>query len=266
MTGDWIGSMARCLTRPARYERIVAPALADLQYEHHAATPWTRCRNYAAVWPALVWAIAADLCDDLRIVLGRDAQTSAWGFGAAMFAVMFARSAWLARPSGFDLQMLGIDGYAAWCAARLPILALGCLPGTLIPVGFIVSCRHADGARAVITTAAAMAVALVVATASLVRPATDVAERYFEAAIWRARVDPAPVTAPGVPVRVVGRTLAAVLAEIDARLDRLQQMPDRAHDTAQRARGDALRSTIDPFLFGLSGLWIARIGKRRMAS
>lgn len=65
MIGDRLARFALCLVREETYTAIVAPAIADLQYEAPLGWP-SRVRAYAGAWRALLAATAQEvMCDSI---------------------------------------------------------------------------------------------------------------------------------------------------------------------------------------------------------
>ena len=64
-TGTVLARLSQRLVRRETYEAIVAPAIADLQFEANGG-PWPRMRAYAGAWRALVAAVGGEVLDDCR--------------------------------------------------------------------------------------------------------------------------------------------------------------------------------------------------------
>lgn len=76
MSGRWLARVARRLLDAETFELMVAPAIADLQFESRTGAWPARCRAYAAVVTTCAGAVAHDIAVDLR-VLHEDAPTLA---------------------------------------------------------------------------------------------------------------------------------------------------------------------------------------------
>ena len=92
MPGIWIARLARRLTRPDTFDRLVSPAIADLQLEAQQGW-WGRWRHYPMLAFVIVFALFSDLLGDLARVFDAEAirvvwsRTAAWAFAAAVINV-----------------------------------------------------------------------------------------------------------------------------------------------------------------------------------
>jgi len=77
MRGDWLTSLARRLTRPGTFERLVSPAIADLQSEA-SGNFLIGARHYIAIWAVLVCALWRDFGLEIRTALDADALHHVW--------------------------------------------------------------------------------------------------------------------------------------------------------------------------------------------
>jgi hypothetical protein len=94
MAGLWISWIARRLTQPDTFDRLVSPAIADLQSE--AAYGLTqRLRHYAAFTVVFGCAVLRDFRIDLGIAFGTDSARRAWG-RAAVWALIAGLCNWAA--------------------------------------------------------------------------------------------------------------------------------------------------------------------------
>lgn len=247
MTGDWLAAVARRLTREESYLLTVSPAIADLQFEAGTRNGLGRWMRYIGVWRAIGGTVYADTRHGLGLAFGPDART-AWRMAGVVYAVLLTLNIYFVLPSGFGLDVLGLDGYAAVLAWRLPGAMASCLPFILVPLAIALVRRVDRATRPILLTAALIALVVVIGSLTLVVPATRTAEQYFQAAVWRGRMETAE---PPRSLEAVRRDLTVPLA----RPDQLQARRDRnrylRHDIA--ARGTST------FAFALIGLGLARL-------
>ena len=77
MPGLWLASIARRLTRQTSFERLVSPAIADLQSEAAGGFLITT-RHYTAIGAVLICALWRDFGLDIRTALETDALHHVW--------------------------------------------------------------------------------------------------------------------------------------------------------------------------------------------
>lgn len=70
MVGQRLEQKLSRLVHGRTYERVVAPAIADLQFEAPSASAWSRVEGYWAVCRALAGGVALDLRSDIRDLAG----------------------------------------------------------------------------------------------------------------------------------------------------------------------------------------------------
>ena len=86
--GRYLEALARRLTRPDTFERLIAPAIADLQCEAPGGFG-IRTRHYLAICVVLICALARDFRLDLRTAFEADARQQVWRRAAMWYlAVM----------------------------------------------------------------------------------------------------------------------------------------------------------------------------------
>ena len=68
MPGERLTRLTRRLVHDDTFALVVAPAIADLQFEVPSASIAGRGRSYAGVWRALLGAVCLDLARDARIL------------------------------------------------------------------------------------------------------------------------------------------------------------------------------------------------------
>jgi hypothetical protein len=66
MSGAWLASFASHLVDDETFERVVSPAIADLQLEAADGRFLTRARGYAGVWRAIAGGWCVSVERDLR--------------------------------------------------------------------------------------------------------------------------------------------------------------------------------------------------------
>jgi len=246
VTGVWLTAVARYLTREESYRLTVSPAIADLQFEagtRHGLRRWIR---YVGVWRAIGGAVYADTRHGLGLAFGPDVRT-AWRMAGVVYAVLLTLTIYFVLPSGFGLDLLGVDGYAAVLALRLPAAMARCLPVILLPIAVVFARRLEDATRPILLTATLVSVVVVIGSFTLVVPATRTADQYFQAAVWRGRMETAE---PPRSLDAVRRDLTVPLARPDQLRARRENNNFLRHDIA--ARGTST------FAFALIGLGFAR--------
>jgi len=82
MPGIWMTRIARRLTRPDTFDRLVSPAIADLQLESQL-TRFARWRHYPAIVLVIAWALISDLAGELPRVFDAEALRLVWRRAAA---------------------------------------------------------------------------------------------------------------------------------------------------------------------------------------
>jgi hypothetical protein len=149
MVGDRFHKLARRLVREDSYHFIVAPAIADLQFEAHLGQR-ARLRAYRAAWLAVLGALADELIRDVvstctRCAIGRAAAAS--GLAIALQAALFMWM-WSFNPVEHPLAFLLL----------LPALVSGAWPAALLPSAAILARSRVRGAsRVVLIGSAALA-------------------------------------------------------------------------------------------------------------
>lgn len=114
MHGVWLTAIARRITRKQTFESLVAPALADLQYEGASGRPIAR--HYTALVIVIATALLRDLRVDAQLTFGASSvwrRVAAWygGFVIVYVAmVLYADTPW---------HLLDATGLAATLANAL---------------------------------------------------------------------------------------------------------------------------------------------------
>jgi hypothetical protein len=170
MRGTWLTAIARRVTRRETFDSLVAPALADLQYESAARRPVRR--HYAAFVIVIATAILRDLRTDVHLTFTATRvwrRTAVWwaGFGAFfIWAVTYADTPW---------HLLDAVGRATALAYAVAVGVINALPFALAAAVFYLR-RQSTAPRRAIAVAAVTFVAAAAAlnlTASALRPATN---------------------------------------------------------------------------------------------
>ena len=108
MPGIWMSRVARRLTRPDTFERLVSPAIADLQAE--AAQGWLqRLRHYAALTMVLGCAVVRDFRLDLSTAFDADSWRTVWS-RAAVWALLAGVCNWVAMYVLTERMLARLDG------------------------------------------------------------------------------------------------------------------------------------------------------------
>jgi hypothetical protein len=98
MRGVWLTAVVRRITREETFESLVAPALADLQYEAASGRPVAR--HYAALVIVIATALLRDLRVDAQLTFGAARvwrRVAAWYGGFVIFyvaTVLYADTPW----------------------------------------------------------------------------------------------------------------------------------------------------------------------------
>jgi hypothetical protein len=122
MPGAWIATIARRIAREDTFERMVSPAIADLQVEARSIAPLRLWRNYLSVAVVLMLAALHDLRLDLGLTFETDIRRVAWKRAAFWYAGGVLFFTWMSLR---ELQLLVIDE-ELW-AAKLMSAGLGAL-------------------------------------------------------------------------------------------------------------------------------------------
>lgn len=147
MPGTRLASLCQRLVRGETFALMLAPALADLQFESRDAGVLQRLVGYAGVWRAIAGAILFDVLFDLRVSIG----SAEWRASPRDHVSSFA---WLVLLQAvYYVAMLGIIGAVDMRTftagfVRQNLLSLAML-GTLafvLPVITVAACYWA-GAR-----------------------------------------------------------------------------------------------------------------------
>jgi hypothetical protein len=175
MIGDRIAQLAQEIVRSHTYEVIVAPAIADLQYESRHGR-WASVRGYLAAWRAIAAAVVGEVTDDCTATLKGAPVSRVLGPAMATLALtslIFAPRIW----------MIYGDSSAPW-HHDIVLLALW-LPGMLATVAPAVSTPAAAAlARTGLPGSQRAALLLTAAFAMMVIAATNLLERELNYVRW----------------------------------------------------------------------------------
>lgn len=131
MRGIWLTALARRITRTETFESLVAPALADLQYEAASGRPVGR--HYAALVIVIATALLRDLRVDAQLTFGAPRvwrRAGAWYAGFVLFyaaTVLYSDTPW---------HLLDVTGQATALAYALAIGVVAPLPYALVAAVF----------------------------------------------------------------------------------------------------------------------------------
>ena len=162
MPGIWMTRVARQLTRPDTFERLVSPAIADLQAE--AADGWLqRLRHYAALATVLGCAVLRDFRLDLSTAFDADSWRSVWSRAAA-WGLVAAVGNWAAMYVSTTrmLARLGAPPTLEAAAALDGLVFRSIVPAlvaALVVAAYNLSRRHPSSLRTVVAVAAIFTVA-----------------------------------------------------------------------------------------------------------
>jgi hypothetical protein len=110
MSGSWIAAIAGRLLRKSTFERLVSPAIADLQLEASNGLSF-RLRHYVAIVCVLVSAVGCDVCTDLAGGFSADARRAVWRPAFLWSLAAFAVSIWIGKRE--PIEVLGPAAAAA---------------------------------------------------------------------------------------------------------------------------------------------------------
>ena len=147
MPGTQLAALCRTLVSRDTFLLMIAPALADLQFESRAGDPLGRLVGYVGVWRALAGAISYDILRDLRVSIG----SAEWRASRRDDVSNFA---WLVLLQAvYYVALLGLIGAvdfrtftAGFVRQNLPSLALLAVATLILPVITVAACYWA-GAR-----------------------------------------------------------------------------------------------------------------------
>ena len=170
MRGTWLTAIARRVTRKETFDSLVAPALADLQYEAAARRPirW----HYAAFAIVIATALLRDLRTDVHLTF---TATRVWRRTGAWWAGFGAVYVWLVAYIDTPWHLLDTPGHATALLNALTAAAVVALPYALAAAVFYLRRETAAPHRAVAVAAVSFVAAAVVLnlTVTTMRPATN---------------------------------------------------------------------------------------------
>lgn len=205
MPGTWLTRIARRLTREETFDRLVSPAIADMQREA-AHGMLLRTRHYGAMAIILACALLRDFHASLALAFDADASRRIWT-RAAMWSLAAGSLSWFLMYTVTARQL--IEWQVDASTARLVLDGVIFQSwGPAFTVGAIVAAyqlkrRDPAGSRAVVAAAAAfLATTLVMSYVSinLQQPARHAMDQI---AIARFSL-PSSVTRPPIPWQIVG--------------------------------------------------------------
>ena len=227
MPGIWMTRLAKHLTRKDTFERLVSPAIADLQSE--AAHGWVRrARHYGALSLVLGCAVLRDFRLDMRTAFDADSWRTVWS-RAAVWALVAGLCNWaamyvltartLARldiPPGLEATALN----GAVFRSIVPALI-----GALVVAVYRLKRRNPASVRAVIAAAIVfMAITPILGymATALYAPAREALDQAYRI----ARPDlPEVTTVPQRLQALAGMIQTAVFAWLGAALARYRGWP-----------------------------------------
>jgi len=120
MPSAWFSTAARRLLHEDTFELVVAPAIADLQFEAPTVTGAARIRAYAAVGVALGGALCIDVERDVRVLIANGSTLIALAFlqGCYYTAMLTLILGSLSNPASVAL-VLGLFGVSTVSTAVL---------------------------------------------------------------------------------------------------------------------------------------------------
>lgn len=205
MPGVWIARVVSRLTRPDTFDRLVSPAIADLQAE--AGQGWLqRLRHYAALAAVLICAVFRDLRMDVSMAFGGAAGRQIWTRACA-WAVL-AGCCNLVATYALTLRMLNrLDGPSDLEAAVLNGVVFRSIVPAMVAALVIGAYQLKRRAPSGLRTVIAASLVFIVATpivGSIASALHEPANNALEAAYRAAR--------PDLPAATVPSRLATVLS------------------------------------------------------
>ena len=190
MTGRGLERFGRAILRASTFETIVAPAIADLQYESRSGR-WASVRAYAGAWRGLAAAVALELGSDCRDTLrhsqlGAAVLPSLLALGLS-FAIVSPWGIWLdlgrLRPWHHDVVLL---------ALLIPGVLASTLPLAAMPVARVLAGAGTPGSmRSAVLLAAAVVSTLTIADWLLADRTSDLQRELTTASIMSVRTSEA---------------------------------------------------------------------------
>jgi hypothetical protein len=187
MPGIWMTRIARQLTRPDTFERLVSPAIADLQTEA-AQGGLRRLRHYAALTMVLACAVLRDFRLDLSSAFDADSWRNVWGRAAA-WALVAAACNWAAMYMLTARTLARLDGPPSLEAAVMDGLVfrsiVPALVAALVVAAYNLRRRHPSSLRTVVAVAAVFIVATPIVGAfasALFAPSRDALNQVYSIA------------------------------------------------------------------------------------
>ena len=170
MRGTWLTAIARRVTRRETFDSLVAPALADLQYESAARRPIGR--HYAAFVIVIATAVLRDLRTDVHLTF---AASRVWRRTAAWWSGFGGLYVWLVLHLDTPWHLLDASGQATVFLNALTAAAVVALPYALAAAVFYLRRESAAPRRAVAVAAFSFVGAAIVLnlTVTAMRPATS---------------------------------------------------------------------------------------------
>ncbi len=187
MPGIWMTRITRQLTRPDTFERLVSPAIADLQTE--AAAGWVqRLRHYGALTMVLGCAVLRDFRLDLSTAFDANSWRSVWGRAAA-WALVAAVCNWAAMYVLTARTLARLDGPPSLVAVVMDGLIfrsiVPALVAALVVAAYNLRRRHPSSLRTVVAVAAVFIVATPIVGAfasALFAPSRDALNKAYSLA------------------------------------------------------------------------------------
>jgi hypothetical protein len=193
MRGSWLAKFGRWIARQETFEKMVAPAISDMQVEASFGRLhlW---KHYVAIGLVLIHALFQDLHLDSVSAFGAESRRLVWKHAAIWYAGSVAFMTFI----GFRYNLpQGLSLAGIWPAALTSALLDACVTGLGLAVTVGVFYLYRRGAtRRSIVVVSLIAAALSVAVALAVRPVRISADQVIYASIgntssyWQAKLDP----------------------------------------------------------------------------
>jgi hypothetical protein len=173
MIGDRLDGIARRIVREETYDTIVAPSIADLQFEATHGRR-ARLRGYVAVWRMLAAALFEDVGEDARDVLTRRSIGNAAVLGVLTTAIVIA-----GHLSVFSWNW-GFKPQDHWrlFLLLLPAVWISAWPTTMVPIAAALGRANRRGSFRVVLLASAVAAMLMLVAIDLA--VTETNQRFRE--------------------------------------------------------------------------------------
>jgi len=175
--GRYLEGLARWLTRADTFERLVSPAIADLQCEAGRGR-LMRMRHYMAVGGVLVWAIVGDLSRDAGLAFEPGARHGVWRRAAWWYLAAVGVFAWIGSGDTPWHLLDAATRQAALISAALNLPFAAMAPATAAAVFYLR--RHGAPIRTIVAVTMLVVAATTVLTLAISQYNNGVSMQIYE--------------------------------------------------------------------------------------